>query len=256
MTSVRLPSSIAVVGAGKLGTVLTSALREKAIADQVIGPVPRGELPSAELVLLCVPDQQLSTAAAACAGRSSQIGHLSGATPLSALSGAGVPALGMHPLQTFRLGDSPARFQDVGCATGGTTDEAQRLADQLAQALGMKPFPIADEQRPAYHAAACLASNYLLTLLEGTERLAAVVGLDRHTTRALFAPLVTATVENWGRTGPAASLTGPVARDDHATLSAHREAIRQHTPELAELVDQLVADTAALVRRSPERGDQ
>lgn len=256
MTAIRLPSSIAVVGAGKLGSTLAEALRQQAVVANVIGPVPRGELPTAELILLCVPDQQLSTVADACAGRCSGIGHLSGATPLSALAGAGVAALGMHPLQTFRQNDRPARFHGAGCAIAGTTEAARELADYLARALGMNPFPILDEQRPAYHAAACLASNYLLTVLEAAERLAQQVGLQREATRDLFAPLVAATVENWRATGPSAALTGPVARDDQATLAAHRDAIRRHTPELAELVDQLVADTATLVRRLPQRGDQ
>ena len=56
------PSSVGVVGAGRLGTALTAALRESGC--QVEGPVVRGEVPRGEAILLCVPDAEIRAAAA------------------------------------------------------------------------------------------------------------------------------------------------------------------------------------------------
>ena len=84
------------------------------------------------------------------------------------------------------------------------------LARRLAQRLGMRPIEIAPGDRTAYHAAASIASNFLVTLEAAAERLAATVGMER----ADLVALVRATVENWARLGAERALTGPVARGD------------------------------------------
>ena len=76
-----------VAGPGRLGTALAAALREAGVA--VAGPAGRGEIPrAATLIVLCVPDAEIDAAAAA-VGAAPLVGHTSGATPLSALAGAG-----------------------------------------------------------------------------------------------------------------------------------------------------------------------
>ena len=87
---------------------------------------------------------------------------------------------------------------------------------------------IADEDRAAYHAAASIASNFLITLEAAAERLLATAGADRD----LLVPLVRATVENWARLGPERALTGPVARGDEATVARQRAAVAERTPDL------------------------
>ena len=81
----------------------------------------------------------------------------------------------------------------------------------------MRPFEVADEDRVAYHAAASIASNFLITLEAAAERLAAE---RRRRARRCSCPLVRATVENWARLGPERALTGPVARGDEPTVAA------------------------------------
>jgi predicted short-subunit dehydrogenase-like oxidoreductase (DUF2520 family) len=95
------------------------------------------------------------------------------------------------------------------------------LACELADAVGMRPVEIAEPDRPTYHAAASIASNFLITLEAAAERLGATVGLEREQ----LVPLVRATVENWARLGPERALTGPVARGDEATIKRQREAV-------------------------------
>ncbi|HEY2005157.1 MAG TPA: DUF2520 domain-containing protein, partial [Solirubrobacteraceae bacterium] len=106
-----------------------------------------------------------------------------------------------------------------------------------------RPFLLADDQRAAYHAAASMASNFLVTLEAAAEAIGAGTGLDRE----LLAPLVRATVENWAALGPRDALTGPVARGDEVTVRAQRAAVTERSPELVALFDQLVTATRALI---------
>jgi predicted short-subunit dehydrogenase-like oxidoreductase (DUF2520 family) len=242
---------VGVVGAGRLGTTLAAALREA--GHQADGPVGRGERPAGELVVLCVPDGEIPAAAAAVAGVAPLVGHTSGATPLGALDPAGAAAFGLHPLQTFPapvLHGALARFAGIGCAVAGSNGAALDVATELARSLGMRPFAIDDSGRAAYHAAASVASNFVVSIEAAAERIAAGAGLNPAEARELLAPLVRTTVEGWAALGPERALTGPVARGDRATVEAQRAAVAEVAPELLSLFDELVERTEALAGRA------
>jgi predicted short-subunit dehydrogenase-like oxidoreductase (DUF2520 family) len=236
---------VGVVGAGRLGTALVAALREAGVA--VEGPFGRGEVPAGcDAILLCVPDSEIAAAAATVAGAAPLVGHTSGATPMSALEPGGGATFGLHPLQTFAEGSGPEAFVGAGCAIAGSTPEALAFAAALARTLGMTPFEIDDEGRAAYHAAASVAANFLVTLHDAAERIAAGAGLEAEEARALLMPLVRQTADNVAELGPAAALTGPIARGDDATVAAQRRAIEATAPELLGLFDELVRHTRDL----------
>jgi predicted short-subunit dehydrogenase-like oxidoreductase (DUF2520 family) len=237
--------SIAIVGSGRLGTALAPALR--AAGHSVSGPHGRGfDGAGHEVVLLCVPDAEI--AAAARAVRPGPIvGHSSGATGLDVLGEH--EALGLHPLMTVTAGG--AGFAGAGCTIAGSSGRALTIARELAIGLGMEPFAVADEDRAAYHAAASIASNFLVTLEGAAERLAAEAGVPR----SALVPLVRASVENWARSGAANALTGPIARGDHETVARQRAAIAERAPELLELFDALAAATSALAASRPQPDD-
>ena len=242
LTTVR----VGVVGAGRLGRALASALREPGIS--VEGPVGRGVVPTGcDALVLCVPDAEIPAAAATVARAAPFVGHTSGATGLDALAPASATAFGLHPLQTFS-GESRGlhAFAGAGCAVAGSTPDALRMASTLAGALGMEAFEIDDEGRAAYHAAASVASNFLVTLAAAAERIAAGAGLEPGQARALLAPLLRRTVDNVAELGPERALTGPVARGDEMTVLAQRQAVADSVPELLELFDVLVHHTRAL----------
>jgi predicted short-subunit dehydrogenase-like oxidoreductase (DUF2520 family) len=248
---------VGVVGAGRVGTALAAALRDAGV--DVEGPVGRGERPErCDAIVLCVPDAEIPAAAEVVTAAAPLVGHTSGATPLSALAPAGVPAFGLHPLQSFAApnpqgGLTPLRvFEGVCAAVAGITPEALEFATALAERLGMVPFEIDDEGRAAYHAAASVASNFLVTLEAAAETIAAGAGLEREEARALLAPLVRQTVENFAALGPAAALTGPIARGDEATVEAQRAAVEESAPQLLALFDELVRQTRAIAaQRAP-----
>ncbi|HKN92837.1 MAG TPA: DUF2520 domain-containing protein [Thermoleophilaceae bacterium] len=241
---------IGVVGRGRVGTAISEALR--AAGRDVAGPLGRGETPAnVDAVLLCVPDAEIPAAAAAVGRAASLVGHTSGATRLAALEPSGARGLfGLHPLQTFTGSPHDAeRFHGCRCAVGGTSDEALDAALGIARTLGMEPFELSDEQRPAYHAAASIASNFLVALEAAAEEVAAGAGLDPAEARAALAPLVRTTVENWAELGPERALTGPVARGDDLTVAAQREAVRATAPQLEALFDVMVERAQALARQ-------
>jgi predicted short-subunit dehydrogenase-like oxidoreductase (DUF2520 family) len=232
--SLALPAC-AVVGHGRLGSALAQALR--AAGARVDGPLGRGATAQdADVVLLAVPDAEIARAAAAVApGR--LVGHCSGATTLAPLLARHADAFSLHPLMTITT--RGAAFAGAHAAIAGSSDAARATAEQLARALGMTPFAVADADRPAYHAAASIASNFLVTLEWAAER---VGGLER----AALAPLVRATVENWVAEGARDALTGPIARGDDETVDQQRRAVADRAPDLSDLFDALTRATRDL----------
>jgi predicted short-subunit dehydrogenase-like oxidoreductase (DUF2520 family) len=229
---------LAIVGRGRVGNALAGPLRDAGL--DVTGPLGRGaDGAGSDAVLLCVPDGEIANAAALVApGR--PVGHCSGATTLDLLFPH--EAFSLHPLMTVTA--RGAAFAGAGAAIAGATPRALALAASLASALGMRAVEIDEADRPAYHAAASIASNFLITLEAAAERLAASTGVGRD----MLAPLVRATVENWALLGAERALTGPVARGDEATVNSQRDAIGEKAPELLGLFDALAEATRALAR--------
>ena len=239
-----MQSTIAIVGRGRLGPALAAAF--DATGRRVLGPFGRGaDGAGADVVLLCVPDGEIGAAARAVTAREGLlVGHCSGATGLGVLRPH--EALGLHPLMTVT--HAGAAFAGAGCAIGGSTLRALHVAESLAVAVGMRPFPVADDDRAAYHAAASIASNFVVTIEAAAERVAATAGVPR----AALVPLVRAAVENWAALGADEALTGPIARGDEAVVARQRMAVAARAPELVGLFDALADATRDLARRAPE----
>jgi len=233
-------NDIAIIGRGRLGHALSRALR--ACGLTVAGPLGRGADPAgAEAILLCVPDAEIAAAAAALE-TGPLVGHCSGATGLAVL--AGHHAFGLHPLLTVTRETEPAAFAGAGAAVAGSSPGALAFAHRLAAALGLRAVEIADADRAAYHAAASVASNFLVTLEAAAERL---LGRDRD----LLVPLVRATVESWAALGAERALTGPIARGDEQTVERQRAAVADRAPDLLDLFDVLAGHTRALAAGAP-----
>lgn len=235
---------IQVVGRGRVGTAVTAAL--SAAGWDVLPIGGRGATGSvdgvpADVVLLAVPDAEISRAAAHIAPGPS-VGHFSGATTLDPLGDR--DTFSLHPLLTV-TGES-TDFAGVYAAVAATTEPARNAVTTLADALGLITFEVRDEDRAAYHAAASVASNFLLTLEHFAETLAATAGVPREA----LVPLVRAAVDNWARQGSAGALTGPIARGDDETVAKQRAAVALRTPDQLDLFDALAAATRDLAREA------
>jgi predicted short-subunit dehydrogenase-like oxidoreductase (DUF2520 family) len=215
--------SVNVIGRGRVGSALAARLEERGVALRENG----------ELALLCVPDTAIRDVAQGLSPGPRWIAHVSGAMPLSALD-PHERRFSLHPLQTFTRERGPEQLDGTWAAVTAETDEARGQALELARTLGLRPFELADDKRPLYHAGAAVASNYLVTLHRVASELFAAAGAPPEA----LEPLMRRTIEN------GFELTGPIERGDWETVEAHREAIRGVRPDLEPLYDVLAEATA------------
>ena len=246
----ELPA-VAIIGPGRVGASIARAAAEAGLQARLAGRDDALEAAGeAEVALLCVPDAQITPAAETIASAVPPlrfVGHVSGATGLGALAPCvqrGAAPFSLHPLQT--VPDPNSDLRGAPCAIAADDPGAEALARALAGRLGMRPFAVPEEHRAAYHAAAVIASNFLVALEESAAELLAKAGIDD--ARELLAPLVLRAAGNWTERGGAA-LTGPIARGDAATVVRHLEAIDELAPELRPLYEALADRTAALAAR-------
>lgn len=235
---------ITIIGAGRLGRALAASLTDSGIA--VRGPLRRGEwegrLSAEEVILLCVPDGEVARVASAVVV-DAVLGHCAGALTLDPLS----PHRGfsLHPL--IAITGEGTRFGGAAAAIAGTSDDTLAVARELATSLGMTPITVADPDRTLYHAAAVVASNYLVALEETAATIGARVGLERRH----LAALAESALSNWIRDGKT-SLTGPIVRGDDAVVDRQRNEIAGAFPNLLPVWDALTerARTIAAEMRS------
>jgi predicted short-subunit dehydrogenase-like oxidoreductase (DUF2520 family) len=216
--------SVNVIGRGRVGSAFAARLEERGVELRE----------DAELTLLCVPDAAIRAVAQGLSPGQGWIGHVSGATPLSALD-PHERRFSLHPLQTFTLARGPEQLDGAWAAVTAETDAARGQALELARTLGLEPFELADEDKPLYHAGAVVASNYLVTLHDAAAGLVAAAGAPPEA----LEPLMRRTIEN------DFELTGPIERGDWETVEAHRAAIRRARPDLEPLYDVLAEATVA-----------
>lgn len=239
---------IVVIGRGRVGGSLASAA---AVAGLDVRQVGREDVDAgcaeAEIALICVPDGEIVAVAERIARHAPGlrlVGHTSGATGLEALApcvAAGATPFSLHPLQTIPDDRSP--LSGAPAAVAASDPHALATVTVLVEALGMRPFAIEDEARAAYHAAASIASNFLVALEESAAALLGKAGVE--SPRELLAPLVLRSAANWAERGGEA-LTGPIARGDRATVERHLEALRERAPELLPLYESLAERTREL----------
>jgi predicted short-subunit dehydrogenase-like oxidoreductase (DUF2520 family) len=222
-----------VIGAGRVGTVVAARLGARLLA--------RGEDPDlggCRLLLIATPDSEIAQVCRALAPRlepGAGVVHFSGATSISALDAAAGPRACLHPLQTVWPDRGPDQLEGAHAAVTGDWE----LGAGLARALGMTPFALADEAKPAYHAASVFASNYVVTLTHAAVSLLERAGLGREAALEALRPLQHRTVDVAG-----SPPTGPVARGDAATVAAHLRAVG---PELEPLYRALGRATLPMV---------
>lgn len=243
-----------VVGPGRVGRSLATAASRAGLECALAGREDAAiAAERAGAALLCVPDAAISDACETIAPAVPPlrfVGHTSGATGLEALTAAaarGASTFCLHPLQT--IPDGETALDGAPCAVSGSDAEALEFARDLAEGLGMQPFTVPEEARAAYHAAACIASNFLVALEESAVELLSTAGVENG--RELLAPLVLRSAANWSERG-AAALTGPIARGDEATVERHLAAIAATRPELLDTYRALAERTRELRPRRVE----
>lgn len=264
--------SVGIVGCGRMGTALAKALVDRGHAIVGVSSLHRTSAQRladlcgisdatdrpweitrrADVVFLSTPDGVIESV---CASISQQDGfspaavvfHCSGAHPSTILASArksGASIGSMHPLQSFASLDiSQNPFEGIRVAIEGDS-KAVSVAAQMARDLEAFPLQIITEGKPLYHAAAVVASNFLVTLMGVAFRLIQQAGVKPDEAFAVLKPLIEGTLANIGRVGIHQALTGPVVRGDVQTVETHIQVIAETLPELLPFYNCLVHYTA------------
>jgi predicted short-subunit dehydrogenase-like oxidoreductase (DUF2520 family) len=245
MDTVPDAPSVVIVGAGRAGTSLARALASSGWpTPELCGrDVTASDVATADVVVIATPDDAVAGVAATLVGSTdAAVVHLSGSLGLDVLAGHQRRA-SLHPLVSLPSPEvGAARLRGAWFAVAGDP-----VARTLAAALDGKVLEVADDQRAAYHAAACIASNHLVALMGQVERVANAAGMPL----APYLELARSTLDNVAELGVAEALTGPAARGDVATLDRHRQAIG---PREWPAYDALVAEARRLASPTGDTG--
>ena len=213
--------SIRIIGPGRAGTSLAAALSARGwVFAGFLGRHDQLARAAAgvDLLVIATPDDAVAeVAAAVLPSPGTTVAHLSGSL--------GLDVLAPHPLRAAVHPLVPLPNGEVGAARLGSgvtfAVAGAPLARDVVTSLGGRMVEVADDDRAAYHAAACIAANHVVALLGQVERVATSVGLDLES----FLPLTRAAVDDVASLGAGPALTGPARRGDWATLSRHLDAL-------------------------------
>jgi predicted short-subunit dehydrogenase-like oxidoreductase (DUF2520 family) len=266
-----------IVGAGPVATALAGALRlggvpvlglwaRRAAPARLAGSTagvaafssaPPDLLLETEVVILAVRDQVIAEVAQMLLGTGlintrHVLLHCAGAASAKELLGpvagkvAGIGTL--HPLSA--IADAKLSMRALkGTVFGVEGDEVGRVtAGKLVAAISGIVLPLDGTQMAAYHAAAALASNYIVAAIDAAAAVLATTGVTPDRAAQALIPLAEGALRNTAAHGTTGGLTGPVRRGDLATVSRHLDAIRDR-PELAEIYRVLARRAVEIVAR-------
>lgn len=225
---------LVIIGPGRAG--LAIAIASERAGHEIAGVLSRRQfdgpwaelswsepLPDVDVAFISVRDDaiaEVSHRIAPVVGGAAVVAHLSGFTPVATLhhlQEQGTSVGGFHPLQSLPDPETGA-VALAGSHVGIGGDQlAVDTLTHLAATLGMADFPLSDTARPAYHAAAAAAANFVVTALAVSADLFDSANIEPKVSQ----PLVEHVVRNVFDHGARASLTGPIARGDIETVVGH-----------------------------------
>jgi predicted short-subunit dehydrogenase-like oxidoreductase (DUF2520 family) len=274
--------TIAIIGSGRLGSALAIALERKGYSVEYLvarrqasarraaafldaGSTPLAtkelsEVPTAELLLIATPDDQIASVAAWLNGlkinkeRKPTALHTSGALSakvLAPLSKKGWSVGSLHPLVSVSEPRAGARSLRGAfwCVEGDPA--AVRIAKTVVSDLEGKSFSIASDHKPLYHAAAVMASGNVIALFDAALEMLGQCGLKRTEAQRILLPLLLTAVKNLGDKDPAEALTGTFSRGDVETVKLHLAALKNNElPDVLELYRLLGKRSLRLSKRN------
>ncbi len=242
---------IGIIGAGKVGTAFGLYLKQKGI--NLIGFYSKTEKSAqkaaqktntkvmslnqlvaiSELIIIATPDGEIkkvcdNIAEANLFTKKHTVVHMSGALTSDILNNArlkGASIYSLHPMQSFaEIDKSVEDIKNTFLTMEGQGDNTLIL--DLLKTLGNPYIEIQSNQKVLYHAAACVASNYLVTLTGMAAEILQKIGFEQQDSLNLLLPLMEGTLKNIGKIGVNNALTGPIVRGDKGTVEKHLETLK------------------------------
>lgn len=229
-----------------VGVASRTAASAKTAAERLQCPVydrPEEVARAADIVFITTSDQAIAPVAEVIARKGGfrkgqTVIHMSGSLTSAVLAparAAGASVLSLHPLQSCADPDRAVANLPGSVFSLEGDSKALPLGQQLIKDLGGDYFNINPQDKVLYHAAACVASNYLVSIVDISCRLMREAGMKPEQVMGALNPLVAGTLKNIAEKGVPDALTGPIARGDVGTVKDHLHAIDTALPELSEI---------------------
>jgi predicted short-subunit dehydrogenase-like oxidoreductase (DUF2520 family) len=247
---------LGIIGAGTVGTALAVRLSRQgylvaAVASrsrssglrlvQMVGSgqvcdTPQNVVDNADFIFVTTPDDAIPIVVNQVRWHRDQcVVHCSGADSLDVLEPArmvGALVGSFHPLQTF------ASIQKAIDNLPGSTfalEAEGTLLDTLikmAKALDGHWIKLGAGDKAAYHTAAVMTCNYLVTLVKLATDLWGSFGIPREQAIQALLPLLKGTLINIENLSVPNALTGPIARGDVGTVQIHLNTLKDTAPSI------------------------
>lgn len=263
---------IGIIGAGTVGSALAIRLAESGstiaavssrtlahaenLANSISGcravSSAQKVADSCDIIFITTPDSVIPEIAKIIQWHTGQsVIHCSGADSAAVLEPARLmgAAVGVfHPLQTFAA--VPQAIANLPGSTFAIEAEEPLLTTlkAMAEALKCRWVVLKAEDKAVYHAAAVIASNYLVTLVKLADDLWQTFGIPREQATQALLPLLKGTLANIESVGIPQALTGPIARGDVATVKKHISVLQKEAPDALSTYCELGLQTIPLAQ--------
>lgn len=274
---VAIQVNISIIGAGKVGHALALAFYNENI--NISGIYSRNNksalelgkkistdftnslvdtVKQADIIFLSVSDNSIKSVAENIASkvpkefiRNKVFFHLSGALTsdeLNVLKDLGAYTASLHPAQTFaEKEDGWKRIYNIYFGFEGCNISKEHAKTIVEHFNGTMVY-INKQDKSLYHAAACIISNYTVTLSYIASEILTSLGFEKEVSKEIFTPLIKNTVENIEKRGILNSITGPIERGDDKIIVQHIEKIESLDEELLSIYKMLGQKTLDLVK--------
>lgn len=263
-TGIGVNMNIGIIGAGRVGCAFGTGLKNSGFS--VTGVYSRSDdsqrflcnklelncinslrdtVKNSEVLLISTPDNSIKDVADKIIQKtepeyivSKVFIHLSGALTsevLEPLQKIGGFIGSLHPVQTFADRENGwEKLYNIYYGFEGC-DKARDIALRIIKAFEGKIIHIDKKDKPLYHMAACIISNYTVTLSRVAGEILENIGIDGEDSAKVFLPLIQNTVDNIGKLGSVGALTGPISRGDYKVVEEHIKALGGLKPQISDI---------------------
>lgn len=254
--------AICIIGIGKVGSALAIELSDaryivkylighrntafNKVAKYVKGSVISGKLDEkivtdSDVLFLSVQDNKISEIVGELKEydlKGKLLIHTSGSLSseeFSPLNASKKDIASFHPIQTFtKLSHKNNKLLSgiyFGIEGG---DKATVFLKAAAKRLGGDSFKLKAKDKPLYHIASVIASNFMVTNLSIISEILEKLGVKGKKSYEIYKGIIDQTLNNVKLQGDINSITGPVDRNDKETLSKHKNVLRNELPEISD----------------------
>lgn len=265
--------NIGFIGAGKVGKSFGIYLNKKGI--KVVGYYSRSKasaeagahltnsmayenpkdlIQACELIIITTPDDVIENVCKFFSEnygfkKNQMVAHMSGASNSDILLSSkkqNTYTYSIHPLQAFaNVNKAVQDLENTPFGIEGDDEKLEKIKN-LLEKCGNKYFTIDKDNKILYHAAACIVSNYLVTLMNIGTTLLKTIGIDEENGFNALLPLIQSSLKNIKNLGPSKALTGPIVRADINTIHHHLQEIERQVPEFKNIYQYLGQETIKL----------